>query len=54
VLHCPLYAAWSLSIVCGKMHFISIGYGSPVLTVKALSTKLDGITLFISPVLSVV
>jgi hypothetical protein len=34
------------------MPCISMGSGTPVLTVNALSTKLDGITPFISPVLS--
>src|SRR5262245_13335763 len=35
-----------------RMPCISIGSGTPILTMNALSTKLDGIASFISPVLS--
>ena len=40
-----VYSLW-------QMPCISMSSGSPVLTVNALSTKLDGITPCISPVLS--
>ncbi len=52
VLQCPRLCLMELVYSLWRIPCISRGSGTPVLTVNALSIKLDGIAPFISPVLS--
>ena len=52
VLPCPRLCLMELVYSLWRIPGISIGSGTPVLTVNALSIKLDGIAPFVSPVLS--
>src|SRR5262249_58894386 len=49
---CPRLCLTELVYSPWRIPCSSIGSGTPVLTVNALSIKLDGITPFVSPVLS--
>ena len=51
-LQCPHLCLMELIYSLWKIPCISMGSGTPVLTVTVLSIKLDGIAPFISPVLS--
>jgi hypothetical protein len=52
VLQCPRLCLMELIYSLWRIPCISMGSGTPVLTVNVLSIKLDGIAPFISPVLS--
>src|SRR5262245_3015736 len=51
VLQCPHFCLMELIYSLWRIPCISMGSGTPVLTVTVLSIKLDGIAPFISPVL---